>query len=65
MASKSSRSTRPSPTPATARPDLHVVRPKARVEESATILPPDLWRRYEAASIWRDPAFNTRGVRIA
>jgi hypothetical protein len=35
------------------------------VEERTMILPPDLRRRYETESIWRDPAFNTRGVRIA
>jgi sulfotransferase len=45
-------------------PGLHVVRPKARVEERQMLLPPDLRRRYEGESIWRDPAFNTRGVRI-
>jgi sulfotransferase len=46
-------------------PGLHAVRPSTRVDERRTILPPDLWRRYEGESIWRDPAFNTRGVRVA
>ncbi len=45
-------------------PGLHVVRPQARAEERETVLPPDLWRRYEGESVWRDPAFNRRGVPI-
>ena len=45
-------------------PGLHAVRRKVAPEERETILPPDLWSRYEQDSIWRDPAFNTRGVRI-
>ena len=44
-------------------PGLHTVRPVAQLVERETILPPDLWRRYEGDSFWRDPAFNTRGVR--
>ena len=45
-------------------PGLHAVCPKVTPMERETILPPDLWRRYEQDSIWRDPAFNTRGVRV-
>jgi sulfotransferase len=45
-------------------PGLHDVRPRTRLEPRETILPPDLWQRIEAASIWRDPAFNTRNVAI-
>ena len=45
-------------------PGLHVVRPQARHEERETILPPDVWQRYEGASIWRDPTFNKRGVGV-
>jgi sulfotransferase len=45
-------------------PGLHVVRQKAELPERQTILPPDLWRRHENDNIWRDPAFNTRGVPI-
>jgi sulfotransferase len=45
-------------------PGLHDVRPKVERVERATVLPPDLWQRYEGTSIWRDPAFNTRGVRL-
>jgi sulfotransferase len=32
--------------------------------ERTTILPPDLFRRVEADSFWRDPATNLRDVRI-
>ena len=37
-----------------------------RVEhaERRTVLPPDLFRRYENDSFWRDPKLNPRGVRI-
>jgi len=45
-------------------PGLHTVRPRAAAVERKSILPPDLWRRYEQDSIWRDPAFNTRGVPV-
>ena len=45
-------------------PGLHVVRPRVAHEERETVLPPDLWQRYEGASIWRDPAFNKRGVGV-
>jgi sulfotransferase len=45
-------------------PGLHTVRPVARSVERDTILPPDLWRRYDGDSFWRDPAFNTKGVRV-
>jgi len=46
-------------------PGLHDVRPRVGgMPERQTILPPDIWRRYEGESIWRDPAFNTGGVRV-
>jgi sulfotransferase len=45
-------------------PGLHAVRRVARPEERRTILPPDLWRRLEGESVWRDPAFNTRNVPV-
>ncbi|MDP4026265.1 sulfotransferase [Methylobacterium sp. NEAU 140] len=41
-------------------PGLHAVRPQARREVRETILPPDLWARWEGASVWRDPAFHRR-----
>ena len=43
-------------------PGLHHVRRAAA--RRGTILPPDLWARYEGASIWRNPDFNTRGVTL-
>ncbi len=46
-------------------PGLHDVRPQVRAIERKTILPPDLWERYERASIWRMPEFNTTGVPVA
>jgi sulfotransferase len=46
-------------------PGLHDVRPKVAAVERKTILPPDLWERYERASIWRMPEFNTLGVPVA
>jgi sulfotransferase len=45
-------------------PGLHDVRPQVERVERSTILPPDLWQRYEGASIWRDPEFNKHGVRM-
>lgn len=45
-------------------PGLHTVRPVVHPVERQTILPPDLWRRYQSDGIWRDPAFNARGVRV-
>lgn len=45
-------------------PGLHVVRQATRPADRATILPPDIWGRYERDSVWRDPAFNIHNVRI-
>jgi sulfotransferase len=45
-------------------PGLHKVRRAVRPNERQSILPPDVWRRFEGDSFWRDPAFNLRGVRI-
>ena len=45
-------------------PGLHAVRAQTRHEERETILPPDVWKRYEGASIWRDPDFNKKGVGV-
>ena len=46
-------------------PGLHDVRPQARRAERTSVLPPDLWAKWEGASVWRDPAFTRRvgGVR--
>lgn len=45
-------------------PGLHTVRPRVEPNERATILPPDLFRRFENDAFWRDPKLNPRGVRI-
>jgi sulfotransferase len=45
-------------------PGLHTVRRQVGTVQRETILPPDLLRRYEGESFWRDPAYNKRGVRI-
>lgn len=41
-------------------PGLHTVRPRAQRVERDSILPPDLWARWEGASVWRDPVFQRR-----
>jgi sulfotransferase len=45
-------------------PGLHTVHRTVRSDERLTLLPPDLWSRYEGENFWRDGAFNTRGVRV-
>lgn len=46
-------------------PGLHHVRPRAGRLERETLLPPDLWQRWEGTAVWRNPDFNTKSVRIA
>jgi sulfotransferase len=45
-------------------PGLHRVGRRVKAEKRDTILPPDLFRRYEGDNFWNDPAFNTRRVRV-
>lgn len=45
-------------------PGLHRVAAEVRYRERPTILPPDLFRRFESDSFWTDPALNLRGVRV-
>jgi len=45
-------------------PGLHTVRPSVGPTERRTILPPDLWARFEGDSFWRDPKLNLRGVKV-
>jgi sulfotransferase len=45
-------------------PGLHHVRAEVKAVARASILPPDLFHRFENDAFWRDPARNTRGVRI-
>ena len=46
-------------------PGLHHVRRQVRAIARETILPPDLWERFERTSIWRMPEFNTTRIPIA
>ncbi|ULU24215.1 sulfotransferase family protein [Dyella terrae] len=45
-------------------PGLHAVRPRVEARERPTLLPPDLFRRFENDAFWRDPNLNPHGVRI-
>jgi sulfotransferase len=45
-------------------PGLHHVARKVKAEPRQTILPPDLFLRYENDSFWEDPKLNTRGVLV-
>ncbi len=45
-------------------PGLHSVRPKVGQVERPTILPPEIWGRFERDSFWHDPAQNPRGVKV-
>lgn len=45
-------------------PGLHHIRPHVGSVERQTILPPDLFRRFESDAFWCDPRVNPRGVRI-
>jgi sulfotransferase len=47
-----------------ATPGLHQVRRKIAPSERTSILPPDLFRRFEPDSFWNDPALNPREVRV-
>lgn len=45
-------------------PGLHAVRRKIEAVERTSVLPPDLFRRFENDTFWRDPQLNLRGVRV-
>lgn len=45
-------------------PGLHTVRRKIGVRERTSVLPPDLFRRFENDAFWLDPALNPRRVRV-
>lgn len=45
-------------------PGLHTVRPKVGAIERKTILPPDVFKRFENDAFWRNPELNAHGVRI-
>lgn len=45
-------------------PGLHTVKPKIEISERSTILPPDIFQRFENDSFWLDPARQRQGVPI-
>lgn len=45
-------------------PGLHRVAAKVRPQERQTVLPPDLFRRFENDSFWANPQLNLRRVRV-
>jgi sulfotransferase len=45
-------------------PGLHRVRARVGATARQSILPPDLFRRFENDPFWRDPQLDPRGVRI-
>ena len=45
-------------------PGLHRVAGQVRPTDRATILPPDLFRRFEGDNFWRDPSLNINGVLV-
>jgi hypothetical protein len=45
-------------------PGRHTVRQKIAVRERTSVLPPDVFRRFENDAFWRDPQLGLRGVRV-
>jgi sulfotransferase len=45
-------------------PGLHEVRKKIAVRERMSVLPPDVFRRFENDIFWRDASLNPRNVRV-
>ncbi len=45
-------------------PGLHAVRKKVEARERVSVLPPDVFQRFEKDAFWRDPQLNPRGVRV-
>ncbi|GLQ90694.1 sulfotransferase family protein [Dyella flagellata] len=45
-------------------PGLHTVRKKVQARERSSVLPPDVFRRFENDMFWLDPALNPRGVLV-
>ncbi len=45
-------------------PGLHTVRQKIEARERTSVLPPDVFRRFENDAFWRDASLNLRGVRV-
>ncbi|MEJ0068158.1 MAG: hypothetical protein WDO24_04855 [Pseudomonadota bacterium] len=47
-----------------ATPGLHTVARQVRPNERATILPPDVFRRFEGDNFWCDAGVNRHGVTV-
>ena len=47
-----------------ATPGLHTVGRQVRPNERPTILPPDVFRRFEGDNFWREPSVNPHGVTV-
>ena len=45
-------------------PGLHKVGRKVESSGRKTVLPGDLWRKYENDAFWRDPARNPNEVKV-
>lgn len=45
-------------------PGLHAVRPRIAPNSRGTILPPDLFKRFESDAFWQDPRNLPEGVRV-
>jgi sulfotransferase len=45
-------------------PGLHRVGRKVEAKSRTTILPPDIFQRYEKDNFWNEPSLNLRGVRV-
>jgi len=48
----------------TGMPGLHAVGSKVIARERGTLLPPDIFRRFENDAFWRNASSNLRGVRV-
>jgi len=45
-------------------PGLHQIAREVRATERPTILPPDIFHRFEGDNFWREPSLNTHGVLV-
>ncbi|AMO37056.1 sulfotransferase [Thauera humireducens] len=48
----------------TGTPGLHAVRQRVVATPRTSVLPPDIFQRFQNDAFWRNPALNTRKVRI-
>jgi sulfotransferase len=45
-------------------PGLHAIRPRVAAQARRSILPPDVFRRFENDSFWQHPQLNPNGVKV-